>query len=70
MIPQAPGKKLAASVGVAGPLNRKRVSEFQGKEKGSDHEVQVVLDFTNSWGTFKVIYKRNCCLQGLFILFF
>ena len=70
MIPQAPGKKLAASVGVAGPLNRKRESELQGKEKGSDHEVQVVLDFTNSWGTFKVIYKRNCCLQGLFILFF
>lgn len=70
MILQAPGKKLVASVGVAGPLNRKRESEFQGEKKRSDHEVQVVLDFTNSWGTFKVIYKCNCHLQGLFILFF
>ena len=30
MILQAPGKKLVASVGVAGPLNRKRESEFPG----------------------------------------
>lgn len=27
MILQAPGKKLVASVGIAGPLNRKRESE-------------------------------------------
>ena len=57
MILQAPGKKLVASVGIAGPLNRKRESESPwGMGRGeSGHEVQVVLHFTNPWGNFKVI---------------
>lgn len=55
MILQAPGKKLVASVGIAGPLNRKRESESPRGGGGSGHEVQVVLHFTNPWGNFKVI---------------
>lgn len=43
MILQAPGKKLAASVGVAGPLNTKRESEFQGKKK------EVIMRFRLYW---------------------
>lgn len=48
---------------MAGPLNRKRESEYPvgravgggGGGGGSDQEVQVVLHFTIPWGTFKVI---------------
>lgn len=48
MILQAPGKKLVASVGVAGPLNRKRESEFPGGQ---------------GWGGVVMRFRLYCTLQ-------